>query len=198
MRTITYAIAAEKGKYNPTFPWGRIQAYLDFLSIYFPIRFVRTSDYNGARYRILAGNVSGGSRVAATTSASKRRTTISNAFPFDMNDYWCAKVVMHEFGHCLNTSIVHLSGSVDIMTASAGTAHNFTQRDCDNFYARAYGWLGPRRPWNEPTLMRDTFAPAMRTMPDGEADHCECTCGDKQTLFGRIAGVFLKSDRFVP
>jgi hypothetical protein len=198
MRTITYAVATENGRYNSSFRWDRVQAYLDFMSLYFPIQFERISNFSAARYRIVNGTVSGGSRVAATTSASQRRTKISNVFPFGQSDYWCAKVIIHEFGHCLNTSIVHLSGGVDIMTASAGTAHNFTQRDCDNFYAKAYGWLGSRRPWNEPNLMRETFSPALRTMADGEEEHCECTCGGKQTILGRIAGLVLKADRFVP
>jgi hypothetical protein len=204
MRTITYVVATENGRYNPTFPWGRIQAYLDFMSNYFPIRFVRISDWNSARYRIVNGNYTS-TVTAALTSASNRTTRISNTFNFGMNDYWSAKVIMHEFGHCLNTSIVHLSGNVDIMTPSAGTAGNFTKRDCDNFYARAYGYLGTRRPWNEPDAMRQAFTPvrALGLLSSPEiADEISCSCKIEatpaQTYLGWLPGFAKRTFGLIP
>lgn len=182
MREITYVVGLlnNASRYNGTFLDGRIQVYLDFLSRYFPIRFKRINDPRIARYRIYFGAVSN-PRYAAVTSASERRTTINQSFNFGRNDHYCARVLIHEFGHCLNTSFVHLKGTFDVMSETAGTAGNLTENDCKYFYAKAYGYAGSRRPWlpGESNLLASTFSnPLVRDSGNvATGEDAVCSCG---------------------
>lgn len=195
MRTITYAIASEDGRYNQSFLWSNVQSYLDFMSIYFPIQFVRINDWNGARYRILQARGSLNRNAFAETSASLRRTRISMTANYQSHNYLCAKVLMHEFGHCLQTGFVHLSGSVDLMSETTGNSNNFTERDCVHFFARAYGYKSSLRPWigAERDRMRQTFMPpqvrvaAMTTasMPPEHEASLQCECRVEATKYQR-------------
>lgn len=203
MREITYVVGLlnARSRYNPQFLDNRIDVYLNFLSEWFAIRFRRISDYNAARYRILFGAVPG-ARTAAVTSASKRQTTISESFPFGRNDQYCARVLVHEFGHCLNTSFVHLSGLVDVMSVYGGTAGNLTKRDCDYFFGRAYAYKGSRRPWypEDANKLVSTFSnPVVRSFGPsdesgnvatvGEGTACHCCQKDFRTTKDRFIGL---------
>ena len=174
MRIISYAIASQNGKYNNTFLWGNVDSYLNFMSRYFPIRFVRTSDWNNARYKILQVSGTLPQNAFADTNASQRLTRISMVSNYAKHNYMCAKVLMHEFGHCLQTAFVHLSGTVDLMSATTGSASNFTQRDTYYFWERAYGMtLAPYSP-QEKNRMREVFMPKTLSQPKVKLIPCKC------------------------
>lgn len=175
MRIISYAIASENGRYNNTFLWGNVDKYLNFMSRYFPIKFVRTSDWGNARYRILQAAGSLTQNAFATTVASQRLTRISMTSNYAQHNYMCAKVLMHEFGHCLQTAFVHLSGTVDLMSASTGSASNFTQRDCYYFWERAYGMTLAPYSSQEKNRMREVFMPNTLSIPEVEFISCSCS-----------------------
>jgi hypothetical protein len=56
-RVIKYSVAtqyssgANRGYYNPTFLWGRLQAYMDFWSEYWDLAFQR--DSGGTGFKVL-------------------------------------------------------------------------------------------------------------------------------------------------
>jgi hypothetical protein len=149
-RQITWALATKRGvAYNPKFKFNEIQLYLNFLSRYWDIVFVRQTDYASARIKFLNTNAAS----VMETNIGARECYISSYFNFANNSYWSCRALTHEFMHMAGGPN-HL-GQPNIMAANGGSAGNFTQADCN--YMRAYGWRSAVRPWQEPNAMKTAF-----------------------------------------
>jgi hypothetical protein len=149
-RQITYSIATEfrNGFYNPTFNWGRIHAYLNFLGRYWDIQYVRVT--GPGRVQINQGAANPGNGIMATTGGWITR--ISPVANFARSDYVCAKVTMHEGGHWVN--LAHSSNPAALMSPRAGTGHNLTASDYPYW---PYAWKSALRPHGEPEKLLQTF-----------------------------------------
>lgn len=173
MRVITWGLATQKGvRYNPTYPFEEMQAYLDFISRYKLVKFQRVANYNDARIKFLNMPV-----AVMQTDISKFTCKISSSFNFGRNSYWCARATCHEFMHMAGGKN-HIANP-HVMAPDGGSVGNFTEAD--------YGYLGvykdktTLRPWHEPNAMRDAFAPKVKAfgsvaMPEG----FRCSCVDKR------------------
>lgn len=174
MRQITYSVASEaRGAYNGTFRWDRLQAYFDFLSRYWDVQFVRN---NNGRVKVYqAGKLNG--NAVAWTNIPSFTIRISPTFNFGRNDYYCAKVLLHEFMHC-SGGAAHLPGNVALMSVAGGTAGNITQADYR--YMAPYAWKSAARPHNEPQAMQQAFT-AMKGVESFEPEPPVFGCGCKSS-----------------
>jgi hypothetical protein len=176
-RQITYSVASEwGGRYNNTFLWGNLQKYLDFMSRYWDIQFVRVNA-NG-RIKIHQAGTNPGATVAAWTNIPIFTMRISPTFNFAQNNYYCAKVLCHEFLH-MPGGASHLPGNVAVMSVYGGTAGNFTQEDYR--YMQAYAWKSALRPHTEPNAMAQAFTAVRASRFEEEPDPLVFGC-DHQEL----------------
>lgn len=155
MREITYALASENGRYNPTIPFGHLQPCFEIISRYKAVVFRRISNYGAARVKILQSSRDLGPNVFASTRKSDFRISFSPTANFGNNVYLFCKVLNHEFGHCAG-STSHLGGSIALMTPNAGSCRNWTEADYG--YIGAYAWRGSLRPHQEPNRMYELFS----------------------------------------
>jgi len=150
MRIITWALATQRGvPYNPRYPFGELQSYFNWIGEYKAVQYVRISDYNSARIKIINMPV-----PVMQTDIGRFTTKISSYFNFAMNSYWCCKASCHEVFH-MSGGGAHLP-QPHVMATDGGTVDNFTERDCN--YIGVYPWKSNRRPWLEPNAMRDKFS----------------------------------------
>lgn len=154
MREITYALASDDGRYNPTIPFGSLQACLEVIERYKLVKFKRISNYPAARVKFLQSNKSLGTNVFASTRKSDFRISFSPTANYGNNVYLFCKVVNHEFGHCAG-STSHLGGNVALMSANAGTCRNWTEAD---YGYLPYTWRSALRPHQEPNYMYNIFS----------------------------------------
>ena len=175
MRVITWGLATQRGvRYNSTYPFEEMQAYLDFMTEYKQISFKRVNDYNSARIKFLNMPIG---KNAMQTDIANRICKISSSFNFGRNSYWCARATCHEFMHMAGGKN-HIANP-HVMAADGGSVGNFTE--ADYAYLKVYADKSSRRPWLEPHAMRDAFASKVKAfgsfaMPEG----FRCSCVDNR------------------
>lgn len=155
-REITFSIHTEysNGAYNGSYRWDRIEAYLNFKCRYWNLRWRRTT---AGRVRIIQAKTNPNSSWAAWTRGFDIR--ISPVYNFrvsgiPLQDYLCAKVCLHEFGHTIMSGHLPMGNLMD-PNASMPTG-NYTQLDCQRT-ADVYPKTSNPRPWLEPNAMRKAF-----------------------------------------
>ena len=175
MRVITWGLATQQGvRYNPTYPFEEMQAYLDFMTQYKQISFKRVNDFTSARIKFLNMPLA---RNTMQTDIAQRICKISSTFNFRRNSFACCGLTCHEFFHMAGGRD-HLV-SPHLMSPDGGSVGNFTE--ADYAYLKVYPDKSSRRPWLEPNAMRDAFAPKVKAfgsfaMPEG----FRCSCVDNR------------------
>lgn len=199
-RIIKYSVATQynsgpnAGYYNPTYLWGRLQAYMDFWGEYFDLAFQRVN--SGAAVSFVQANRHTNPQAWMWTNG--RTCYVSPVINYGRNDWLCGMPSNHEMCHWNNVG--HLPAG-NVMAPSGGR-DNYTQLDCQRYLP--YPWRSTRRPWSETALMRDRFTnAAMMQGFEGystrqEEQHCtmrdnceidlptEYTCCNKPTWTQRL------------
>lgn len=153
-RTITYTVStqytsgANRGYYNPTYRWDRLDFYLQIWAEYFDIVFQRVN--SGPQVQFIQAN-SQISTPGAWMWTRGKQTFISPVVNYGKNDWLCGMPTNHEMLHWNNVN--HLpEGNV---MAPNGGRNNFTQMDCQRYLP--YAFKSARRPWNETAFMRNRY-----------------------------------------
>lgn len=177
-RQITWALATEfrNGQYNSSFVFDAIQPALDMLARYWNIHFVRVSNYNSARVKILQSSKALAGGAFAVASKSAMRIAISPSSNYGGLASRCARVIQHEFLHLAGSSN-HLPGTLSLMTVNGGSAGNLTEPDYA--YMRSYPWRGALRPHHEPNYRNIVFPQPLGLMRTEELPPLVFNCNHR-------------------
>lgn len=143
-----YTSGPNRGYYNPTYLWDRLDFYANIWYEYFDIKLQRVN--TGPQVRFIQANYQDRTPGAWMWSRGWN-TYLSPVINYSRNDWLCGMPTNHEQLHWNNPG--HLPAG-NVMFTNGGR-DNFTQLDCQRYLP--YPWKGTRRPWQETAFMRSRY-----------------------------------------